>query len=181
MGRPWRGPQACAGALTGKTATRQTPPTHLSCRREQPSMSFQLTSTALLAAHHCPIWNIPLPPWVSIPATLPRAQSSLGRTAVSPAQRDTKLFLHNNLLELHAQKTLSDGGTVAAGRQECSSTPELLQEAAHKPVPCVHVLGHAGLPGGRRRQLRSNLRRACTQDSVPPACPGSADATICPG
>lgn len=31
-------------------------------------MRFQLTVRYLLAAHHCPIWNIPLPPWVSINA-----------------------------------------------------------------------------------------------------------------
>lgn len=144
-------------------------------------MSFQLTSVALLAAHHCPIWNIPLPPWVSIPARLPRAQSSLGRTAVSPAQRDTKLLLHNNLLELHAQKTLSDGGTVAVGRQECSSTPELLQEAAHKPVPCVHVLGHTGLPGGAKETAQEQPLQSLYSRLHAPACPGSADATICPG
>lgn len=40
--------------------------THLSCRGEQSSMYFQLTVWYLLTTHHCLIWNILLPPWVSI-------------------------------------------------------------------------------------------------------------------
>lgn len=40
--------------------------THLSCRREQPSVYFQLTARHFLTTHHCPASNILLPPWVSI-------------------------------------------------------------------------------------------------------------------
>lgn len=39
---------------------------HLSCRREQPSVYFQLTAWHFLTTHRCPASNILLPPWVSI-------------------------------------------------------------------------------------------------------------------
>ena len=53
--------------LTGKAQTLpNSSKTHLSCRGEQPSMYFQLTVWYLLTTHHCLIWNILLPPWVSI-------------------------------------------------------------------------------------------------------------------
>lgn len=48
----------------------QPPPnpskTHLSCRREQPSVYFQLTAWHFLTTHRCLASNILLPPWVSI-------------------------------------------------------------------------------------------------------------------
>lgn len=53
--------------LTGKASdSAKLQQTHLSCRGEQPSMYFQLTVWYLLTTHHCLIWNILLPPWVSI-------------------------------------------------------------------------------------------------------------------
>lgn len=60
-------------------------------------LCFQLTAQHLLATHHCPNWNIPLPRRVSI-----NQQSSLGPTAVLPGTH--RAVLHNNLRNFTAKK-----------------------------------------------------------------------------
>lgn len=89
-----------AQPLTGKAPTLQTPPTHLSCLREQPSMCFQLTApTPRRTPLPSPEYSTPS---VGLNHGETGAHCSLGEQ-LSPAQR-RRSVLHSNLPAPHAEE-----------------------------------------------------------------------------
>lgn len=135
--------------------------THLSCRREQPSMCFQLTAGYLLATHHCPNWNILPPPRVSINTRLRCQHSSLGLTAVLPSHT-LKAALHNNLRNFTLRKKHTMWKRPAVSETDCGAPPYTLPYLRHGS----HKTSHPSAPGQRAGEERLPQNTGHTSSSA---------------